>query len=252
MRGGGIRFRIFPVLALAAALCLIVRAGEFVSGLRAAGVAFAQQETNAVPPPLPNPAEMVKDDKAHETQTAPPPEAEKPPEGQADAASPPPDPAAEKAAGEKVEWKDSTEAEYEYSQVREDLYKELTARREELDKREKDLATREAVLAATERELDQKIREMTAVRNEIESLMKQQSDEEQQRVDSLVKIYEGMKAKDAARIFNTLDMDVLISVIARMSERKSAPILAEMTPERARSVTILLAQQNQLPDIPPQ
>ena len=83
---------------------------------------------------------------------------------------------------------------------------------------------------------------MTAVRNEIESLLQMQSQQEAERIVSLVKIYEGMKAKDAARIFNTLDTDVLLSVMTRMSERKSAPILAEMNPDRARSVTILMAQ----------
>ena len=67
-----------------------------------------------------------------------------------------------------------------------------------------------------------------------------------------MKIYEGMKAKDAANIFNTLDIDVLLAVMSRMSERKSAPVLAEMDPERARTVTILLAQQKQIPSIPPQ
>ena len=60
-----------------------------------------------------------------------------------------------------------------------------------------------------------------------------------------------MKAKDAARIFNTLDVDVLLNVISRMSERKSAPILAEMDADRARTVTILLAQQRQVPGMSP-
>ena len=61
-----------------------------------------------------------------------------------------------------------------------------------------------------------------------------------------------MKAKDAANIFNTLDMDILISVMGRMSERKLAPILAEMNPDRARSVTIFLAEQKSQPTLPNQ
>ena len=64
-----------------------------------------------------------------------------------------------------------------------------------------------------------------------------------------MKIYEGMKAKDAARIFNTLDIDVLLDVITGMSERKSAPILAEMDAERARTVTILMVQKKQMPEM---
>jgi len=154
--------------------------------------------------------------------------------------------------GKNIEWQDSGEAAFTYSEVREDLYKDLRKRRQELEKRERALATQAALLEAAERELDQKLRELNAVRNEIQGLLEQQSEAENARITSLVKIYEGMKAKDAARIFNTLDLDVLIDVMSRMSERKSAPILAEMNPERARSVTIMLAQQKKLPELPPQ
>lgn len=73
---------------------------------------------------------------------------------------------------------------------------------------------------------------------------------EEDRITSLVKIYEGMKPKEAATIFNTLDMDVLLSVISRMSERKSSPVLAAMAPDKARLVTIRLAAQRKLPDMP--
>ena len=59
-----------------------------------------------------------------------------------------------------------------------------------------------------------------------------------------------MKAKDAARIFDTLDLDVLVSVVSQMSERRLSPILAGMNPERARTVTIVLAEQKQLPKLP--
>lgn len=251
------RIRLLPMLVLVAGLCLVVRAGEFASGMKQAGTAFAQQEVDTEVPPLPGAAseeKPVAGPAAENTAEIPAGDTKEPGEAPSEAAAAaegalPPPPA---EGGEKVEWKDSTEAEFDYSQVKADLYKDLVARREELEKQERSLSTREAILEAAERELDQKIREMTAVRNEIESLMKQQSDEEQERVNTLVRIYEGMKAKDAARIFNTLDMDVLIAVMGRMSERKSGPILAEMAPERARSVTILLAQQKQLPAIPPQ
>lgn len=245
------RVRILPLLVIVASICLMIRAGEFAAGMKQAGTAFAQQEVDAEVPPLPGAAEEVPTtetakEETEKTEATSAPQ-ETPAEAAADAIPPPP-----AEGGEKVEWKDSSEAEFDYSEVKADLYKDLAARREELDDRARALSTREAILEAAERELDQKIREMTAVRNEIQSLMKQQSDEEQERVNTLVRIYEGMKAKDAARIFNTLDMDVLIAVMSRMSERKSAPILAEMAPERARSVTILLAQQKQLPSIPPQ
>jgi len=56
-----------------------------------------------------------------------------------------------------------------------------------------------------------------------------------------------MKPKDAARVFDTLDMPILLDVLQRMKERLAAPILANMDPERAKSVTVELAQRRQLP-----
>ena len=64
---------------------------------------------------------------------------------------------------------------------------------------------------------------------------------------SLVKVYENMKPKDAARIFEKLDMPVLLQVVERMKEQKLAAVLAEMDPGKAKSVTIELATQHQLP-----
>jgi len=56
-----------------------------------------------------------------------------------------------------------------------------------------------------------------------------------------------MKPKDAARIFEELDMEVLLEVVERMKERKTAPILAQMNPQRAKTVTLELAQRRELP-----
>jgi flagellar motility protein MotE (MotC chaperone) len=88
------------------------------------------------------------------------------------------------------------------------------------------------------------------LRREIENLLQKQSEEEMARINSLVKIYQGMKPKDAARIFDTLDLDILVVVVSKMSERKLSPVLAAMNPERARTVTIMLAEQKQLPSLP--
>lgn len=152
-------------------------------------------------------------------------------------------------AAPETEWKDSSDNELEYSAVNMQLFEDLAKRRTELDGRERELATRAALLQAAERNLDQKYKELNDLRTEVKELLQQQSDEETARIASLVKIYEGMKAKDAARIFDTLDMDVLLQVIGKMSERKSAPIIASMNPERARSVTIMLAEQKALPTL---
>ena len=93
---------------------------------------------------------------------------------------------------------------------------------------------------------------MDALRSEITKLLEEQSEEEKARIVSLVKIYEGMKPKEAARIFDTLDLDILVNVTSQMSERKLSPVLAAMNPDRAKTLTIMLAEQKTLPVLPEQ
>lgn len=250
------RLRVLPMLLIVAVLCFSIRLGDFAQH---AGSAFAQQEVKAgeetTPPPMP----AANAGKTPETKTGTTAEtaAETSPEtapGEIPAAVTLPTIAktGEEEPRGGQEWRDAGEEDFTHSGVQEGLYRDLTKRREDIEKREKALATREALLEAAEREMDQKVRELTALRTQIEGLVVKQTEEEKLRAQSLVKIYEGMKAKDAARIFNTLDTDVLLQVLTAMSERKSSPILAEMDPERARTVTVLMSQQQSLPQLPPQ
>lgn len=252
------RIRILPLLVIVAMLSFAVRMGEFAIGLGSSGAALAQEEVNEPVPPLPDKktAEEAAKDAAKEAAT-PKSDAEskEPAKDSAPATDETPAASAEEKPAEGAsapEWRDASETEYEHSEVRAELFRDLSKRREQIVEQEKALAAREALLLAAERELDAKVRELTSLRTEIEGLLKQQSEEEKARIASLVLVYENMKAKDAARVFDSLDMDVLIEVMSAMSERKIAPIMAEMNPERARAVTVLLSQKDKLPELPPE
>lgn len=123
----------------------------------------------------------------------------------------------------------------------------LSRRRDDLDRRERLIAEREALLQAAAQEVDHKIAELNKLKGEMENLLGSQQQMEEGRLKSLVKIYEGMKPKEAAVIFNTLDLEVLLAIISNMNERKATPILENMSPEKARIVTIRLAEQKKLP-----
>ncbi len=119
----------------------------------------------------------------------------------------------------------------------------LAERRAELDALAQTLEARERQLGVAETRIDQKIAELAALQAQIEALLQQYDAQEEERLMSLVKIYETMKPKDAAPIFNTLDMDILLEIISRMSNIRSAPILAQMDPIRAQQVTEELARR---------
>jgi len=127
------------------------------------------------------------------------------------------------------------------------LLEDLSARRQELDAREKALQNKEALLQATEKQIDDKLKEMTELKDQIQKLLGQQNEEESSKIKSLVKIYEGMKAKAAAEIFNQMDMDILVQVVSQMSERKSAPVIAAMDVTKANQLTTRLSEMKQLP-----
>ena len=127
------------------------------------------------------------------------------------------------------------------------MLENLLERRTRVEKLEAAIDMREKLLAATEIRIDQKIIELKAITANIEIFIKQFDTREDEKITSLVKIYETMKAKDAARIFNELELDILIEVLRRMKESKAALIIAKMTSNRAKIVTSELAVRNSLP-----
>ncbi|WP_026792403.1 MotE family protein [Pleomorphomonas oryzae] len=68
-----------------------------------------------------------------------------------------------------------------------------------------------------------------------------------EQMASLVSLYEGMKPKAAAAVFDKLDTGTLLELAGHMNPRKLSPIMAAMDPEKASRITGLMvgAQQAQ-------
>ena len=237
------RLTVMPLLVVIAALSFGVRFGEFVQGVPSVSPAYTAQAVEVDAPEMPEQKELMsKTAKESEAMMeALDSEMEK---KSTNGSLPKPPEMTDNA--ESVDWRDADDSEFEFSEVRMELFEDLSKRRKDLADRDRELAVREALLKAAEQEISQKYKELVSLRSEIQDLLKEQTEEEQKRIASLVKIYEGMKPKDAARIFNTLDLDILLRVVSKMSERKSAPILASMNPDRARTLTMMLIEQRSL------
>lgn len=218
--------------------------------------------------------EVVRDGKLYYSSlvnTAQAADAAKPEEGAKPAggeAAKPADPNAkpdEKAAGEKPkdekdakEGKEAKDPEEipgdneekrkkrEYSQIEVDLLQSLAQRRQELDGWAKQVQLKENMLIATEKRINEKVDNLQRMKKDIEDLLALYNEQEDTKIRSLVKIYENMKPKDAARIFEELDMPVLLLVVDKMSERKVSPVLANMSPQKAKDLTVQLAEQRKL------
>jgi flagellar motility protein MotE (MotC chaperone) len=123
-----------------------------------------------------------------------------------------------------------------------DLLQDLRARRAELDARQSALDARQSVLDATERRLAARVDELTALQKRLEALEAQRKEREEANWAGLVKTYETMKPRDAAAIFNDLEMPVLLQILDRMKDTKAAPVIAAMQTDRARDATAKLAE----------
>jgi flagellar motility protein MotE (MotC chaperone) len=127
---------------------------------------------------------------------------------------------------------------------------DLRQRRQELDARDAALAARESVLAAAEQKVSARVAELQALQKKLEALDAARREREDASWQGLVKLYEAMKPRDAATIFNDLDMPVLLQVVDRMKEAKAAPVMAAMQPDKARDLTAKLAQMRTQRDSP--
>jgi flagellar motility protein MotE (MotC chaperone) len=113
----------------------------------------------------------------------------------------------------------------------------LSERRATLDDREKELEMRAALVDAAEKRLEERSAELKALEESIGKAVDNNKTAEQQQFTGLVAMYETMKPKDAATIFNQLDLPVLLGLAKAMNPRKMAPILAKMDPMKAKALT---------------
>jgi flagellar motility protein MotE (MotC chaperone) len=128
------------------------------------------------------------------------------------------------------------------------LANSLAQRRAELDARERELAQREAMLEVVEDRMTDRQRELESIRDEIARLIQQYDAAEDEESARLQRVYANMKPKRAAAIFNDMELDTILSVIRGMSERKLAPILESMDPEKAIIVTQEINARESLPE----
>ena len=122
------------------------------------------------------------------------------------------------------------------------LLADLRVRRTQLATREQALAAREALLHATEARIDERMSQMAALQTRLEQQDAERRAHEAANWAGLVKLYETMKPREAATIFNDLDQQVLLGLLDRMKEAKAALVLGAMSPDRARDATAALAK----------
>ena len=109
----------------------------------------------------------------------------------------------------------------------------MQERRQELDTRARELDIRESLIKAAEKRMEGQLAEIKETEARIKVATQQKDDAQAARFKGLVTMYENMKPRDAAKIFDRLEIGVLLEVASKIEPRKMADIMAQMSPDTA-------------------
>jgi flagellar motility protein MotE (MotC chaperone) len=127
-----------------------------------------------------------------------------------------------------------------------EILQNLVKRRQELDARDKDISLRENSLQAIQQNIQGKITELNTLQDKIQTILNEYNSKEDEKLAGIVKVYEAMKPADAAKIFEQMDMNILLDVANLMKDAKLAAILSKMDPYKAKELTVELANRRKL------
>ncbi|MER2606644.1 MAG: flagellar protein FlbB [Siculibacillus sp.] len=123
------------------------------------------------------------------------------------------------------------------------ILQKLAERRKQLEEMERQLQMREDLLSASEGRITRRIDEMKGLEEKIGGAAKAKEEAKKQELADLVKMYESMKAKDAARVFDKLEINLLGEIARQMNPKKLGDVVSKMSAEQAERLTVELANR---------
>ena len=119
----------------------------------------------------------------------------------------------------------------------------LHSRRQELDARAREMDIRDSLLKAAEKRVESQVQDLKATESRIAAANEQKSEADAARFKGIVTMYENMKPKDAAKVFDRLDIAVLYQIASQIAPRKLSDIVGQMQPENAERLTVEIARR---------
>jgi flagellar motility protein MotE (MotC chaperone) len=123
------------------------------------------------------------------------------------------------------------------------ILERLQSRRQELEARAREIDIRESLLKAAEKRIESKVQEMKAVESRITAVGEQKAEADAAHFKGIITMYESMKPKDAAKVFDRLEMPVLYEIASQIAPRKMSDILGLMSTEAAERLTTEMARR---------
>jgi flagellar motility protein MotE (MotC chaperone) len=113
---------------------------------------------------------------------------------------------------------------------------------QELKEKERALNEKEALLKALQKDIEGKLARLEEIQKNIEAFRKEQERLKNEKIDSLVKIYGTMKPKEASKLLEKLDDDLVVNIISRMTTEQAAKIIANMDVKKAAEISQKLSK----------
>src|SRR3984957_10407839 len=123
------------------------------------------------------------------------------------------------------------------------ILERLQSRRQELEARAREIDIRESLLKAAEKRVESRVEELKGIESRIATATEQKSEADAARFKGIITMYESMKPKDAAKVFDRLEMPVLIQIASQIAPRKMSDILGLMSTEAAERLTVEMARR---------
>jgi len=123
------------------------------------------------------------------------------------------------------------------------ILERLQSRRQELEARAREIDIRESLLKAAEKRVESRVEELKATESRISTATEQKTEADAARFKGIITMYEAMKPKDAAKVFDRLEMPVLFEIASQIAPRKMSDILGLMSTEAAERLTVEMARR---------
>lgn len=119
----------------------------------------------------------------------------------------------------------------------------LDARRVQLEERASRLEQRETEAGSRDRDLAVKLTELKEITERLKAEREKGEKQRDVQLDQLANVYGSMNPPEAAHLLEQLDIQVALSLVERMPEKRMGQILSLMSAQRALELTNLLSKR---------
>lgn len=135
-----------------------------------------------------------------------------------------------------------TMSDFNYGEL--DVLYKLRNRRVEMMRSYRWTDVKRASILAIEKDVNKKIDTLAEMQRQLERKIAEYNQISSAKLLKLTKMYENMKPKDAARVFDEMDSEVLAGIVLNMKEARLAAIVSEMEPSKAKGLSIVMTSES--------